>query len=122
MTRGLVCIVDDDLSMREALSSLLRSVGYAVETFDSADAFLASDARTQSFCLVLDVCMPRVSGLELQQKLSGAGASIPIVFMTARPDKQAEARALASGAAAYLAKPLDNNALIALLEGLEARA
>ena len=116
MTRGLVCIVDDDLSMREALSSLLRSMDFAVETFDSAAAFLAANAAELGLCLILDVCMPEMNGLELQQRLRDMGARIPIVFMTARPDKQMEARALAAGAVAFLTKPLDNDALLAALE------
>lgn len=121
MIRGLVCIVDDDLSMREALHSLLRSMGYAVEAFDSAAAFLASDAAQRGVCLILDVCMPTTTGLELQDRLLAMGATIPIVFMTARPDAQMETRALAAGALAYLIKPIDNDALIAILESLPAK-
>ena len=108
-----VSIVDDDESVREAIKSLLRSVGLGADTFASADEFLHSDYRHNAACLILDVQMPGMSGLELQQQLASADCRIPIIFITAHAsDKAARTRALQSGAVDFLCKPFSEDALL----------
>ncbi len=108
-----VSIVDDDESVREALKSLLRSVGLGVDAFASAEEFLNSDYQHNAACLILDVRMSRMSGLELQQQLASDNCRIPIIFITAHAfDKEARARALQSGAVDFLYKPFSEEALL----------
>src|SRR3979490_3102432 len=92
--RHPVYIVDDDASVREAVSSLLRSAGLTVETFGSAREFLASSRRDASSCLVLDVELPGLSGLDLQRELANAGVRIPIIFLTGHGDIPMSVRAM----------------------------
>ena len=108
----MVCIVDDDSSVRKALKRLMRSVGLAVETFGSAEEYLAHDAGRQVDCLILDIRMPGLSGLDLQQRLDAAGFSTPIIFITAHDDEESRARALTHGAFAYFEKPFDDEELL----------
>jgi FixJ family two-component response regulator len=108
-----VSIVDDDESVREAIRSLIRSVGLSAETFASAEDFLNSDYQQGASCLILDVRMPGMSGLELQQQLISADCRIPIIFITAHAsDEEARARALQSGALDFLLKPFSEEALL----------
>ena len=108
-----VSIVDDDESVREAIKSLLRSVGLGADAFPSAEDFLNSDYLRNAGCLILDVRMPGMSGLELQQQLASANCRIPIIFITAHAsDKGARARALHSGAVDFLYKPFSEEALL----------
>lgn len=108
-----VSIVDDDESVREAIKSLIRSVGLGAEVFASAEDFLNSDYRRDTSCLILDVRMPGMSGLELQQQLVSADCPIPIIFITAHAsDEEARARALQSGAVDFLLKPFSEEALL----------
>ncbi len=108
-----VSIVDDDESVREAIKSLIRSVGLGAETFASAEDFLNSDYRRGVSCLILDVRMPGMSGLELQQQLASADCPIPIIFVTAHAsDEEARARALQAGAVDFLLKPFSEEALL----------
>ena len=108
-----VSIVDDDESVREAIKSLLRSVGLGADAFASAEDSLNSDYLRNVGCLILDVRMPGMSGLELQQHLASANCRIPIIFMTAHAsDKGARARALQSGAVDFLYKPFSEEALL----------
>ena len=107
-----VSIVDDDLGIRLALDALMRSAGLAAETFASAEDFLESGKLDRTACLVLDVQLPKMSGLELQRHLAAIGARVPIVFITAHAYEEARAAALQSGAAAFLSKPLSRGVLL----------
>ena len=109
---ALISIVDDDESMREALQSLLRSVGFRAKTFASAEQFLQSDEIETTACLILDVRMPGMSGLELQRRLMATQCRIPIVFVTAHGDEEARSRALQEGAVEFLLKPFSEEALL----------
>ena len=108
-----VFLVDDDLGVLRALSRVLREEGWEVETFESAEAFLARHADPGQGCLVLDVTMPGLDGLELQRRLAEAGQSLPIVFVTGHGDIPMSVRAIKAGAADFLTKPLQAQALVA---------
>ena len=110
--RSTVFVVDDDASMREALKNLLRSVGLAVETFGSAQEFLSSDRSKAPGCLVLDVRLPGLSGLDLQRQLADANLQIPIVFITGHGDIQMSVRAMKAGAVEFLTKPFRDQDLL----------
>ena len=112
----LVSVVDDDESVRESLPDLLRQVGYAVEAFSSAEAFLASDVVPDTSCLLLDIAMPGMSGPDLQQELIQRRQSIPIVFITATGDETMRPRLLAHGAIECLFKPFSETALLEALK------
>lgn len=108
-----VSVVDDDESIREAIKSLLRSVGIEANVFASAEDFLNSDYTRDTACLILDVRMPGMSGLELQQRLVSANCLLPIIFITAHAsDEGARSRALQSGAVDFLLKPFSEEALL----------
>jgi FixJ family two-component response regulator len=109
--RSLVSVVDDDESVRESLPDLLREFGFAVRAFSSAEEFLSCDAVGETRCLILDIAMPGMSGLDLQQELRRRGWTIPIVFITAQKDKVIQNRAFKQGAAALLLKPFSDAAL-----------
>jgi FixJ family two-component response regulator len=109
---SLVAVVDDSESVRESLPDLLRHIGFAVEAFSSAEAFLESGAVSQTSCLILDVGLPGMSGPDLQQELTRGGHAVPIVFITAQGDKSLRPRLVARGAAACLFKPFSDTALI----------
>ena len=111
-----VCIIDDDESVRVATTCLLRSVGHVVRTFASAEEFLNSPYLDEAACLIVDVNMPRLSGLELQYRLREKGRTPPIIFITAYPEERARARALQAGAICYLDKPFDSATLIECLD------
>jgi FixJ family two-component response regulator len=108
--RSVVMIVDDETSIRRAARRLIKTFGLAVETFASADDFLASGRIAATACLVLDVHMPGLSGLELQTRLIRSEHHIPIIFITAFADEAA--RALAAGACRYLVKPFEEDDLL----------
>jgi FixJ family two-component response regulator len=108
----LVAIVDDDHSMRNALQGLLKSVGLSSQAFVSADEFLKSGQQHQTACLISDIRMPGISGLELQARLNAEHCRIPTIFITAHGDAQMRMRALRAGAVEFLAKPFDDEALI----------
>jgi len=112
---SLVSVVDDDQSVRESLPDLLRVFGFAACAFSSAEEFLASDCVGQTRCLVLDIAMPGMSGLELQRELKLRGQEIPIVFITARRDETIRPRALEQGAVECLFKPFSDTALLQAL-------
>ncbi len=107
-----ISIVDDDGSVRESLSSLTRSVGFAVAVYASAEEFLRSDHIDKTDCLILDIRMPGMNGLELQRELGATHRQIPIVFLTAHSDEEARQRALNAGAVDYLFKPFSEEALL----------
>jgi FixJ family two-component response regulator len=112
----LVSIVDDDPDVRESLSCLLRSLAYNTATFSSADDFLRSGNVPNTSCLISDVRMPGMSGPQLQDRLAAERHRIPIIFITAIPDKQIERRVLDAGAVGFLCKPCAPQHLIDLLE------
>jgi FixJ family two-component response regulator len=103
----LISIVDDDDLMRTAIEDLVRSLGFSARTFASAESFLQSSSVAETRCLILDVQMPKMSGLDLQDHLSQRGIDVPIIFITAYPDEATKARALNAGAICFLYKPLD---------------
>jgi len=109
----LVAIVDDDESVRSALQGLMKSVGLPARAFASAEEFLASGEQGETGCLISDIRMPGMSGLELQTALKVGGWSVPIIFITAYADETVRRRALKAGALELLAKPFDEDALIA---------
>jgi FixJ family two-component response regulator len=108
----VVSIIDDDESVRMAANSLVRSLGYVTHIFASAEEFLQSPDVHLTSCLIVDVQMPRMNGLELQDALRERGLRIPIIFITAFPKEELKARALEGGAAGFLNKPFDCEALI----------
>ena len=111
----VISIIDDDASVRAALGSLVRSLGYTAHTFESAESFLHSRDMAETSCIVTDIQMPGMSGLDLQSRLQAAGRAIPMVFITAFPAEHLRARAEAGGAIGFLAKPFDGQEMARLL-------
>jgi FixJ family two-component response regulator len=111
----LVSIVEDDQFFRESMKRLMRSLGYTVEAFFSATEFLASPHLDETGCLIADVHMPTMTGVELYRYLMDEGYAIPIILVTAYPDDDVERRALHDGVVCYLRKPLDEKHLIRCL-------
>ena len=109
---SLISVVDDDGCVRESLQALLRSVGFAVQVFASVEEFLQSDHLQQTQCLILDVRMPGMNGLELQHRLASTRIEIPVIFITAHGNETARTQALKNGAVAYLCKPFSEEALL----------
>ena len=107
----LVSVVEDDQFFRESMRRLMRSLGYSVEAFASAADFLASPRLVGTACLIADVHMPAMTGLELHRHLIDAGCAIPTILVTAYPDEDVRARALKDGAVGYLRKPVDEEDL-----------
>jgi FixJ family two-component response regulator len=112
----LVSIVDDDEGVRTATRGLVETFGYDVETFESGDAFLASESLEKTRCLIVDVQMPGMSGPELQEHLVNSGKRIPVIFITAFPLGCTRDQVLRRGAVAYLAKPFDRATLLKRLQ------
>ena len=112
----LVSIVDDDESIREAAKGLVRSLGYSAVAFGSAEEFLGSDHLGDTSCLITDVQMPGLSGVELQRQLSEQGHSMPIIFITAFPEERIRKEVLETGAIDYLSKPFSEESLIGCLD------
>jgi FixJ family two-component response regulator len=108
----LIAVVDDDESVREGATNLFRSMGFAVQAFASAEEFLSSGTLDQTSCLVLDVQMPGMGGLDLQSHLAATGRDIPIVFVTGYPDDRLRSTALQSGAVCFLTKPFNEGDLL----------
>jgi FixJ family two-component response regulator len=111
----LLSVVDDDESVRESLPDLLREFGFAARAFSSAEEFLSSDSVGQTKCLILDVAMPGMTGLDLQQELRRRGQEIPVIFITAQKDEAIRNRALKQGAVKFLYKPFSDTALLEAL-------
>ena len=118
---GLVFIVDDDRHTRESLSNLIRSAGLSAQTFSSAQEFLAAERPNSPGCLVLDVQLPGLSGLDLQQELAKAGVKIPIIFITGHGDIPTSVRAIKAGALEFLTKPLNREDLLRAIQQAIAR-
>lgn len=114
----LVAIIDDDESVRATTDSLVRSLGYIVHTFASAEDFLRSNRLDDFACVMADVQMPGLSGVQLQERLRAQGYRVPFIFFTAFPDEKVRAQALAAGAICYLTKPFDGNTLIECLNAV----
>jgi FixJ family two-component response regulator len=114
--RPLIAIVDDDASVRATTDSLVRSLGHVVYTFASAEEFLQSNRLDHLSCVIADVQMPGMSGVDLQAHLLSQGYRVPFIFFTAFPDEQIRAQALRAGAICYLTKPFDGDSLV---QGLE---
>jgi FixJ family two-component response regulator len=108
----LISIVDDDDALRNSLDDLIRSIGFRTQGFPSADAFLSSNQACDTACLILDVRMPGMNGLELQRQMVAANWRIPIIFITSHADDDARARALEAGAVAFLYKPFREEDLL----------
>lgn len=119
-TDAIVFVIDDDRSLRESIKSLIRSVGMRVETFTSAQEFLTSRRPDVPACLVLDIRMPGLSGLDLQRELSAGDIPVPIIFMTAHGDIPMSVRAMKAGAVEFLTKPFrDQDLLDAITQAIE---
>jgi FixJ family two-component response regulator len=114
--KPVIAIVDDDQSIREALDDLVLSCGYSSRIYTSAEAFLAEDDQHSIDCMLVDVKMPGLSGLELQAVLNGTDHKPPMIFMTSYRDEKTRAAAINGGAFAFLGKPVDFAKLIACME------
>jgi len=112
----MIAIVDDDKSVRESENSLIRSFGYATATFASGEEFLGSGRLRDTECLITDVRMPGMSGVDLQSRLIANGNRTPVIFVTAHPEERLRERALRAGALGFLSKPISEESLIACLE------
>jgi FixJ family two-component response regulator len=113
---AVISIIDDDASVRVATHRLVRSFGYIAHTFASADEFLRSSQLTDTSCVIADVHMPGMSGIELQNLLQTQGHRLPIIFITAFPEASVRAQALEAGATCFLSKPFDARTLIKYLD------
>ena len=109
---GIIAIVDDDEPLREALGSVLKAAGFSIDLFASAEEFLESPARPAIACLILDVRLPGMSGIELQRRLSEVGDTVPIIFVTAHGDASLRDVLMKAGAAGFLNKPVRSDALL----------
>ena len=114
----LVAIVDDDVSVRQSTVRLLRSFGYRTEVFSSGPEFLASGAAGRAACLLLDVRMPGMDGLDVQRRLAELGLRLPIVFMTGRAGDEDERRARSAGAVEFLRKPVGQSTLRRVIDSV----
>ena len=113
--KAVIAIVDDDHSVREALTSLVRSLGYAAMAFECAEDLVKSKRRRSVSCVITDVQMPGMTGVELYHRLVASGEPIPTILITAFPDERARERALQAGVTCYLAKPFSEDDLLACL-------
>jgi FixJ family two-component response regulator len=107
----LIVIVDDDVMVCEATKDLVEAFGFCARTFTSAGEFLNSDCVSGTSCLIADVQMPGMNGLQLHRKLIASGRHIPVIFVTASPDERVRKRALRAGAVCYMSKPFDGERL-----------
>lgn len=114
----VISVIDDDASVRAAIGNLLRSLEYDVNVFSSAEAFLQSQHLNDTWCVIADVRMPAMSGIELQSHLRAKGSRLPFVFITALLEEDTRTRALSDGALCFLTKPFDEKDLIDCLRGI----
>ena len=118
MDKGLnenIVLIDDDVVVRQALEDCMESAGYVVKGFGSAEEFLESGSTRDAACLIVDVRLPGISGLELQEKLAGAGSRVPIVFVSAQDTRTNRETAIHQGAAGFLAKPFRREELLNII-------
>jgi FixJ family two-component response regulator len=112
----LISIVDDDEALRNSLDDLIQSIGFRTRGFPSAEAFLSSKQGRNAACLILDVRMPGMNGLDLQRQIVASNSRIPIIFVTAHADDDARAQAFAAGAVAFLNKPFREEDLLSAID------
>ena len=112
MARNLISVIDDDKSVRRTTTLLIQSFGFKAAAFESAESFLGSVDLDNTACLIVDVRMPGMNGLDLQSRLAAAGCRIPIIFITAFDDKEVRRRAMQAGAVAFLGKPFSDEQLL----------
>jgi FixJ family two-component response regulator len=117
-TSNLISVVDDDPSMSRMLCRVIKAAGLSVDAFGSAEEFLDSDASRKSVCLILDMNLPGMSGLELQERLHASRVEVPIIFMSAQADDVTQRRALKAGAFGFLRKPFSIESLLATLRSI----
>ena len=115
MTENLISVVDDDESVRRTTTLLIESFGFRAAAFESAETFLNSGHLHDTSCLIVDVQMPGMDGLQLQSHLAAAGCGIPIIFITAYESKGSRQRAMQAGAAAFLGKPFSDEQLLQII-------
>jgi FixJ family two-component response regulator len=120
--RSVVSVVDDDESVRESLPEFLKSFGFEVRAFASADAFLRSDSLRSTGCLILDIAMPRMTGPDLRRELARRGHEIPAVFITALSPEQVRALGSSTGVVAWLFKPFTDTAILEAVNTALSRA
>jgi FixJ family two-component response regulator len=111
-TPKLIAIIDDDEAMQDSLRDLMEAAGLVAHCFPSAEEYLSSDLRAQAACLIVDIRMPKMSGLQLQARLKEEGCNTPIIFITAHGDARMRIRAMREGAVEFLAKPFDHHLLL----------
>jgi FixJ family two-component response regulator len=116
MSSPIISIVDDDEHVREAIKSLLRSLGYNASTFATADEFLKSEQIHDTSCIITDLQMPGLSGIDLQDLLIARGHRTPIIFVTGYADEEVRARVMKAGAVCFLSKPLNHDHLVGHLQ------
>src|SRR5271169_1184652 len=116
-TSRLIAIIDDDEAMQDSLRDLMEAAGMVARCFGSAEEFLESDLHTRAACLIVDIRMPKMSGLELQARLKQEKCNIPIIFITAFDDAEIRVQAMKEGAVELLSKPFDHQLLLKLLRG-----
>jgi FixJ family two-component response regulator len=114
--RPYICVIDDDVSFRDAMTNLVGLLGYEVDGFGSAEDFLRSEAVGRASCVISDVQMPGMDGIELRRVMVRAGLQTPFIFVSAFPHEAIRSRALREGAIGYLGKPMDEANLLACLE------
>jgi two-component system, LuxR family, response regulator FixJ len=114
-TSKVIAIIDDNESMQDSLRDLIESAGFEAQCFGSAKAFLESDLHVTAACLIIDIRMPKMSGLGLQSKLKREGCNVPMVFITAYDDAEVRAQAIKDGAIGFLAKPFNHQLLFKVL-------
>jgi two-component system response regulator FixJ len=118
---GSIAIIDDDALVRQSLEDCMESAGYAVEGFDSAEEFLASESARKAACLIVDVQLPGITGLELQDRLARADNRVPIVFVSAQGTQANREKAMSRGATGFLSKPFRRDDLVRLVEAATRR-
>ena len=116
-TSKLIAIIDDDEAMQDSLRDLMEAAGLAARCFGSAEQFLKSDLHRKAACLIVDIRMPKMSGLELQARLKQQECKVPIIFLTAFEDAETRAQAIKEGAVEFLTKPFDHQLLLKMLRG-----
>jgi FixJ family two-component response regulator len=112
----MISIIDDDRAVREATKGLVRSLGYDASAFASAEEFLGSDRLNDTSCLITDLQMPGLSGIDLQDRLIADGHRMPIIFITAYPEERIRVRAMKAGAICFMSKPYSDESLIGCIE------